>query len=49
MGMVRTRDWYGVDVDFSISVLPLHHGHDGNVLVARFWAILVWKDGRPLP
>ena len=49
MGVVRAGNRYGMDVDLPISVLSLHVGNDGHVLVARVWATLVWKDGEPLP
>jgi len=47
VGMVRTWDRYGVDVDFPISFFSLHDGHDGDVLVARLSATLGWNG--PLP
>ena len=47
LDMVWTWYWYGMDVDFPISVLPLHDCHDGSFLAARFSAALVWNDGRP--
>ena len=47
MGMVRTRDGYGVDVDLPISVFSNDHGDDGHVLVARLSATLDWNG--PLP
>ncbi len=47
--MVRTWDGDGLDVDLPISVFSLHDRHDRHVLVARFWAALVWDDGWSLP
>lgn len=47
MVVVYSRNGYGLDVDFSISVLSLHAGHDGHVLVARLWATVDWNG--PLP
>ena len=47
MVVVRSWDGYGLAVDLSISVLALHAGHDGHVLVARLWATV---DGNgPIP
>jgi hypothetical protein len=40
--MVRTQ--YGMDVDFSTSVLPRDDWHDGLYVAARFQAV-VWNDG----
>lgn len=44
VGMVRTGDRYGLDVDLPISFFPLH---DGHVLVARLSATLGWSGPFP--
>ena len=47
VGMVRTGDWYGVDVDLPICVFFNDDGDDGHVLVARLLATLDWNGSLP--
>lgn len=47
VGMVRTGDWYGVDVDLPICVFSNDDGDDGHVLVARLQATLDWNGSLP--
>ena len=47
VGMVRTRDWDGVDVDLPIGVFCNDDRDDGHVLVARLQSTLDWNGSLP--